>query len=92
MSLGFGFSLPALRQVAAGASNPLGATLDLWFADMDTSYATGSTLDLNLEGQTYQEWALPAEPQGSYYVWEGYAPWEPYLDLNFVTQYYLVEE
>lgn len=91
MSFSFGFALPAYRQPLDGSSDILGPSLDLWFADMDTSYATGDTLDLTFTDQTYEEWAPPAEPQGSYRVWEGYAPWEPYLDLDFVAQRYLVE-
>jgi len=71
-----------------GGDNPLGASLDLWFADMDTSYATGDTLDLRMDVDRYQVWQLPSEPQGTYRVWVGYAPWEPSLNLDFVNQIY----
>jgi hypothetical protein len=91
MSLNFGFSLPAFVQPKAGSSNLLGPSLDLQFIAMDTSYATGETLDLSFTDQQYEEWALPAEPQGLYFVWDGYAPWEPYLDLDFIAQRYLEE-
>jgi hypothetical protein len=78
---------PTISSPAGGGLNPLGATLDLWFADIDESYATGATLDLRLDSDRYYEWALPAA-QGSYQVWVGYAPWEPSLDLDFVRQIY----
>ena len=92
MSFNFGFSFPAFVQPKAGSSDPLGPSLDLWFADMDTSYSTGDTLDLTFTAQQYDQWELPAEPQGSYRVWDGYAPWEPYLDLNFIARSYQVED
>lgn len=90
MSFGYGFSLPALRQAAAGSSNLLGPTLDLIFVDMDTSYTTGNALDLDFTSPSYQVWQAPTNPQGTYYVWEGYAPWDPYLNLDFVNQLYQV--
>lgn len=79
---------PTITSPAGGGFNPLGASLDLWFADMDESYATGATLDLRLDSDRYYEWAPPTEPQGSYWVWAGYAPWEPSLNLDFVNQIY----
>jgi hypothetical protein len=88
MSFSFGFALPAYRQPLGGSSDILGPSLDLWFADMDTSYATGNTLSLDFVSQTYEQWEFPAEPQGSYRVWVGYAPWEPSLNLDFVNQIY----
>lgn len=66
-------------------------TLDLWFVNMDTSYTTGATEDLNFVAGQYAQWALPTNPQGTYQIWVGYAPWEPSLDLNFVNQIYQQE-
>lgn len=88
MSFSFGFALPALVQYGGGISNPLGFSLDLWFANMDQSYTTGPTLDLNFTTQTYQQWALPAVIQGTYIIYEGIAPWEPNLNLDFINQAY----
>ena len=78
----------SIASPSAGGFNPLGPTLDLWFADMDTSYETGPTLDLVPTSDRYFEWTFPAEPQGSYRIWVGYAPWEPSLNLDFVAQIY----
>lgn len=45
-------------------------SLILDFSDMDTSYTTDKTLDLIFTTESYQVWQLPAEPQGSYSVWQ----------------------
>jgi hypothetical protein len=79
---------PSISTPSTGGFNPLGATLDLQFIAMDTSYETGPTLDLIPTTDRYFEWAMPAEPQGAYFIWVGYAPWEPSLNLDFVNQYY----
>lgn len=71
-----------------GGTYALGKSLDLWFADMDVSYATGATLDLRFDANLYYEWTPPVNPQGSYLIWEGYAPWEPTLNLDFVNTLY----
>lgn len=73
---------------SGGIVNPYGFSLDLWFADMDQSYTTGASLDLGFDNQVYQEFALPPTIQGSYLVFEGVAPWEPSLNLDFVNQIY----
>lgn len=74
---------PSVTSPSGEGFNALGATLDLIFVDMDTSYSTGSSLDLRFDGQNFYEWEEPAEPQGTYYVWSGFVPWEPSLDLYF---------
>jgi hypothetical protein len=68
MSVGFGFSLPALAQYGGGGNNPfgqLGPTLDLSFAGVvtDTNDPNGYTLNTNFIIPQYQ---IAAQ----YVVWE----------------------
>lgn len=89
MSFGFAFSLPAYSNpIGNGGGILAGASLVLDFTAMDTSYTTGPTLDVSLRSQQYQQWQRPTGAQGAYLIWEGFAPWEPGLDLDFIRQYY----
>jgi len=68
MSVGFGFSLPALAQYGGGGNNPfgqLGPTLDLSFAGTvtDTGDPNGYTLNTNFIAPQYQVAA-------DYTIWE----------------------
>lgn len=78
----------AVNDLLAGGFGGTTYTLDLWFVNMDTSYTTGPTEDLQFVNGLYSTWTVPTNPQGTYQIWVGYAPWEPSLNLNFVNQIY----
>lgn len=88
MSFGFAFSFPAYSKYGGNGGEFVGASLVLDFAYMENKYTIGATLDVNLLQEQYAVWQAPTGVQGRYFIWEGYAPWEPSLNLDFISQYY----